>query len=87
MNLGTRRDPEDFRFSEVLSALSFGLGLAEGQPEGRTIRSCLIGMRMADRIGLDAEGRSALFYALLPKDAGRSSNSLKMSTLFDADGM
>ena len=76
---------EKFRFSEVLSALSFALDLVEGQPEGHTVRSCLVGMRIADRLGLDEERRSAPFYALLLKDAGCSSNASKMSTLFDAD--
>ena len=80
-------DAEEFRLSEVLSALSFALDLVEGQPEGHTVRSCLVGMRIADRLGLDEEGRSALFYALLLKDAGCSSNASKMSTLFDADDM
>ncbi len=80
-------DAEEFRFSEVLSALSFALDLVEGQPEGHTVRSCLVGMRIADRLGLDEERRSALFYALLLKDAGCSSNASKMSTLFDADDM
>jgi hypothetical protein len=74
-----------FRFSEVLSALSGVLDLVEGQPEGHAVRSCLIGMRVTDRLGLDAETRSALFYALLLKDAGCSSNASKMSALFDAD--
>jgi hypothetical protein len=75
----------EFRFSEVLSALSYALDLVEGQPEGHTVRSCLVGMRIADRLGLDEERRSALFCALLLKDAGCSSNASKMSTLFDVD--
>ena len=89
MRTCTRSDPEaeDFRFSEVLSALSFALDLVEGQPEGHTVRSCWMGMRIANRLGLDEERRSALFYALLLKDAGCSSNASKMSTLFDADDM
>ncbi len=89
MRTWTRNGPnaEEFRFSEVLSALSFALDLVEGQPEGHTVRSCLVGMRIADRLGLDEERRSALFYVLLLKDAGCSSNASKMSTLFDADDM
>src|SRR3712207_940003 len=80
-----RRGAGEFRFSEVLSALSRVLDLVEGQPEGHAVRSCLVGMRVADRLGLDADTRSALFYALLLKDAGCSSNASKMSALFDAD--
>ncbi|QIN81626.1 HD domain-containing protein [Rubrobacter tropicus] len=87
MSPQTKRESGDLRFSEVLSALSFALDLVEGQPEGHTVRSCLVGMKVAGRLGLDAEMRSALFYALLLKDAGCSSNASMMSTLFDADDM
>ena len=87
MSLGTDREAENFRFSEVLSALSIVLDLVEGQPEGHAVRSCLIGMRVADRLGLDADTRSSLFYALLLKDAGCSSNASRMSALFEADDM
>lgn len=84
---GTQYEPEKdvFRFSEVLSALSFALDIVEGQPEGHIVRSCYIGMSVGERLGLDEERRSALFYALLLKDAGCSSNSSKMAALFDAD--
>ena len=87
MSLGAERGAEEFRFSEVLSALSIVLDLVEGQPEGHSVRSCLIGMRVANRLGLDADARSALFYALLLKDAGCSSNASRMSALFEADDM
>ncbi len=42
-------------------------------------------MRLADEIGLNAEERSALFYALLLKDLGCSSNSAKVCWLFGDD--
>jgi HD-GYP domain-containing protein (c-di-GMP phosphodiesterase class II) len=73
------------RFSEVLSALSFVLDMVEGQPQGHVLRSCFIGMRIAERLGLDEEGRSALFYALLIKDAGCSANASRVAALFGAD--
>lgn len=76
---------ETFRFSEVLSALSFALDTVEGLPEGHVLRSTYIGMILGERIGLDEEQRSALFYALLLKDAGCSSNASKMAALFEAD--
>jgi len=59
--------------------------MVEGQPEGHALRSCLIGMAVGERMRLDEEGRSALFYALLIKDAGCSSNASKVSALFGAD--
>jgi putative nucleotidyltransferase with HDIG domain len=71
--------------SEVLSALSCALDLTEGAPAGHSMRTCLIGMRIAEAIGLDVEQRSALYYALLLKDAGCSSNAGRMAALFGAD--
>jgi HD-GYP domain-containing protein (c-di-GMP phosphodiesterase class II) len=49
------------------------------------VRTCLIGMRIAREIGLDAGARSSLFYALLLKDAGCSSNAAATCELFAAD--
>ena len=71
--------------SEVLAALSYALDLTEGQRPGHTIRTSLVGMRMADELGLDAPTRSALHYALLLKDAGCSSNAARMCFLFGTD--
>ncbi len=73
------------RFAEVISALSYALDITEGQPEGHSVRSCLIGMRIADAIGLDEERKSALFYGLILKDLGCSSNAAKVCSLFAAD--
>ncbi len=82
-----RTNTETFRFSEVLSALSLALDRVEGQPEGHAVRSCFIGMTIAGSLGLTEDERSALFYALLLKDAGCSSNASRMSALFDADDL
>ena len=71
--------------SEVLSGLSYALDMTEGQPRGHAERSCLIGMRLADAVGLDDTARSSLFYALLLKDAGCSSNAARVAALFGAD--
>jgi HD-GYP domain-containing protein (c-di-GMP phosphodiesterase class II) len=72
----------ELRLSEVLSALSHALDITEGQPRGHAERTCLIGMRLGEQIGLDEGQRSALFYALLLKDAGCSSNSAKVAALY-----
>jgi putative nucleotidyltransferase with HDIG domain len=73
------------RLSEVIAAMSYALDITEGQPPGHAARTCLIGMRIAREIGLPAVDQSALFYALLLKDLGCSSNAAKMSYLFGAD--
>ena len=74
-----------FALSQVLGALSYALDITEGEPPGHAVRTLSIGMRLAEQIGLDDEVRSALFYALLLKDAGCSSNASRLSSLFQAD--
>jgi HD-GYP domain-containing protein (c-di-GMP phosphodiesterase class II) len=71
----------DIRLSEVISALSYALDVTEGQPMVHAVRSCAIGMRIGEEIGLAPAERSELFYALLLKDAGCSSNAARLSTL------
>ena len=75
----------DLRLSEVVAALSYALDVTDGNDPGHAIRSCVIGMRLADEIGLQVHARSALFYGLLLKDAGCSSNAAKVSALYAAD--
>ncbi len=73
------------RFSEVIAAMSAALDLTEGQPAGHAARTCILGMRLAEAIGLGPADRSSLYYALLLKDLGCSSNAAKISYLFGAD--
>jgi HD-GYP domain-containing protein (c-di-GMP phosphodiesterase class II) len=77
--------PGAILLSEVIGALSYALDLTEGEPPGHAARSCLIGMRLAAELRLDAETRSDLFYALLLKDAGCTANAARMAALFGAD--
>lgn len=58
--------------SEVLAAMSRALDLTEGQSVGHTVRTCIIGMRMADDLNLPAFDRVALYGALWLKDSGSS---------------
>ena len=75
----------DIALSGVISALSYALDITEGQPAGHAVRSCAIGMRIAEELGLPSDTRSDLFYALLLKDAGCSANAERMAALFGAD--
>jgi HD-GYP domain-containing protein (c-di-GMP phosphodiesterase class II) len=78
---------EGIPLSEVIAALSSALDITEGQPEGHAVRSCLIGMRVAREIGLGADESSHLFYAILLKDLGCSSNAARTCALFGADDL
>ena len=75
----------EIALSSVIAGLSYALDLTEGEPPGHAVRTCAIGMRIADTLGLDAQTRSDLYYALLLKDAGCSANSARMAALFATD--
>ena len=78
-------DTPEIRLGEILAALTYALDLAEGQTAGHTLRACLIGMMLAERLGLDPQERSELYYAHLLKDAGCSSNASRVAALLEAD--
>jgi putative nucleotidyltransferase with HDIG domain len=73
------------RFSDLISALSVALDLTEGQPMGHAVRSSMIGMRIAQELQLSQPVCADLYYALLLKDAGCSSNSARMHQILGAD--
>jgi len=77
--------PDAVRVSELIAALSFALDLTEGQPMGHSLRSCLIGMAIGERAGLTLSEQRDLYYALILKDAGCSSNSALLFRLFGGD--
>ena len=79
--------PQTFAVGEVVAALSHALDLTEGQPPGHARRSCLVALRLADLLGLDAEERASLYYAMLLKDAGCSSSAARMAEIFAADDL
>jgi HD-GYP domain-containing protein (c-di-GMP phosphodiesterase class II) len=84
-SMGISNSAVHIKLSEVISALSYALDITEGQPKGHAARSCMLGMRLAKELKLGAVESSALFYALLLKDLGCSSNAGRMCYLFGSD--
>ncbi|MFN8120840.1 MAG: HD domain-containing phosphohydrolase [Thermoleophilia bacterium] len=76
-----------FSRSEVVAALSHALDLTEGQVEGHAGRTCVLGLRMAEDLGVPQADRAALYYALLLKDSGCSSSAARMSQIFGTDDL
>ena len=70
--------------SEVLAAMSRALDLTEGKSVGHTVRTTLIGMRIAEELDLSAFDRVALYGALLLKDSGSSGQS-RVAEVVNAD--
>jgi HD-GYP domain-containing protein (c-di-GMP phosphodiesterase class II) len=53
------------RLAEVLAALSLATDLGMGQPMEHMLRQCLIALRLAERLGLDDDERTAVYYGSL----------------------
>jgi HD-GYP domain-containing protein (c-di-GMP phosphodiesterase class II) len=73
------------RLAEILSALSHALDMVEGQPVGHCVRCCWIGTQIGSEIGLDANQIWELYYTLLLKDLGCSSNAARICQLYMVD--
>ena len=52
---------------------------------GHSVRACVIGMRIAEEMGLPPQVQADLYYTLLLKDAGCSSNSSRLYHILNAD--
>ena len=73
--------------AELLSAFSYALDITEGQPEGHSVRSCYIGQQLGAAIGLPAAELAELYYTVLLKDLGCSSNAARICELYEADDL
>lgn len=71
--------------AELIAGLSRALDLTEGEPMGHSIRTCWIGMRIAQALQLPDSMADDLYYALLLKDAGCSANAAQVSSWFGTD--
>ncbi len=75
------------RLAEIIEALSHALDMTEGQPPGHCIRVCYIGMRMAAHLPFTDAERRDLYYTLLLKDLGCSSNAARICELYLTDDL
>ena len=73
------------RVAEVVSALSQALDLGSGSTQWHSVRTCILGMRIAAQLRLPEECQNALYYALLLKDAGCSSNASQIYNTLGSD--
>ncbi len=77
--------PSEIRLAELIAALSQALDMTEGQPRGHCIRVCWIGFNLGRAIGYTGEELSDLYYTLLLKDLGCSSNAARICQLYLTD--
>ena len=76
---------EQISLSAIIGSLSYALDLTEGLPAGHSLRSCWVGMHVGQRMGMNSQELSHLYYTILLKDAGCSSNAARLFELYGAD--
>ena len=85
MHISAERPTQTIRRSELVSALSHALDITEGHPAGHCVRSCWIGMQVGAALGLAPAALATVYYAILLKDIGCSSNAARICELYLAD--
>lgn len=75
------------QLSEIIGALSYALDITEGQPAGHCVRCCWIGMHIGQKAGLPEKQLWELYYTLLLKDLGCSSNAARICELYLTDDL
>ena len=78
---------QSMKMSELISALSHALDMTEGQPPGHCIRCCWIGMQIGGALGLEEKQLWELYYTILLKDLGCSSNAARICQLYATDDL
>ena len=73
------------RLSELMSAFSYALDITEGQPEGHCMRACWVGLHIGREAGLSTQQLRELYYTILLKDLGCSSNAARIFELYMSD--
>ena len=73
------------RLAELVAALSLGVDLGFGQPMEHVLRQCMIALRLAERIGLDDEQRSVVYYTALLVNVGCHSDAHEQAKWFGDD--
>ena len=75
------------KLSELIGSLSYALDITEGQPAGHCVRCCWIGMHIGRQAGLPEDQLWELYYTLLLKDLGCSSNAARICELYLTDDL
>ena len=78
---------QDLKLSELIGALSYALDMTEGQPKGHCMRCAFIGSAVGRELGLDSHQQWELYYTLLLKDLGCSSNAARICELYLTDDL
>jgi len=73
------------KLSELIASLSYALDITEGQSPGHCLRCCWVGMHIGRQAGLSDKELWELYYVVLLKDLGCSSNAARICEMYLTD--
>jgi HD-GYP domain-containing protein (c-di-GMP phosphodiesterase class II) len=83
--MGVEPAAAPLRLAELVASLSLGIDLGFGQPMEHVLRQCLIALRLADRLELDDEQRTAVYYTALLVNVACHADAHEQSKWFGDD--
>jgi HD-GYP domain-containing protein (c-di-GMP phosphodiesterase class II) len=75
------------RLAELMAALSLATDLGMGQPLDQALRTCLIAIELAERMGLSNDEISEVFYVALLRFLGCTADAHEFAELFGGDDL
>jgi HD-GYP domain-containing protein (c-di-GMP phosphodiesterase class II)/DNA-binding CsgD family transcriptional regulator len=75
----------EVRSGELFAALSLALDLSTGEPLEHALRTCLIGLALADRLGLDEDERRDVYLLALLHSIGCTADSPEAAARYGDD--
>jgi len=75
------------RLAELMAALSLATDLGMGQPLEQALRTCLIAVELAERMGLTKDDISEVFYVALLRFLGCTADAHEIAELFGGDDL
>lgn len=78
---------QSIQLGELLGALSYALDMTQGQPKGHCMRCSWMGLQIAEKLGFSDVQKSEVYYTLLLKDVGCSSNAARICQLYMTDDL
>ena len=73
------------RLAELVASLSLATDLGLGQPMEHVLRSCVLGLSLAEEVGLDESERAAVYYVALLAWLGCHADSYEQAAWFGDD--
>ncbi|MFL5840738.1 MAG: HD domain-containing phosphohydrolase [Thermoleophilaceae bacterium] len=79
------RQGEQVRLAELVASMSLATDLGLGQPMEHVMRSCIVGLRLAELLELDESERAVVYYVALLAWVGCHADSHEQATWFGDD--